>query len=149
MRRVILVIVVVVFVIAVLGPVILGFGVRAAPPQADDAATLMQKKLANAQKVLEGIAMADLDKVGEHARAMSDLSRQAGFKVFPTAQYEMHAVEFRRALDDMQKGARANNLDAVTLAYVDMTMSCVRCHKHVREVRIGRAGADRSAGSGL
>ncbi len=138
MRRFILVVVVVVFVVAVLGPLVLGFGVRAAPPKADDVATLMQKKLAHAQKVLEGIAVADLDKVGEHVKAMSALSKQAEFGVLKTPQYELCANEFRRALGDMERGARQKNLDAVTLGYVDMTMSCVRCHKHVREVRVAR-----------
>lgn len=136
MRRVILLIVVVVFLVAVLGPMILGFGVRAAPPKADDATALMQKKLTHAQKVLEGIAMSDLDKVAEHARDLSDLSKQVQFKVIKTAQYELYANEFRRTLEEMQKASKAKNLDAATLAYMDMTMSCVRCHKHVREVRM-------------
>ncbi|HEY1377836.1 MAG TPA: hypothetical protein VGF55_13640, partial [Gemmataceae bacterium] len=137
MRRWILVIVVVVFAAAVLGPLVLGFGVRAAPPNPDTAA-VMQKKLLHAQKVLEGIALADLDKVNEHARELSALSRQAQFGVLKTPQYELCANEFRRALGDMERGARQKNLDAATLAYVDMTMSCVRCHKHVREVRVAR-----------
>jgi hypothetical protein len=138
MRRFILVIVIVVFVVAVLGPIILGFGVPAAPPKADDASALMQKKLTHAQKVLEGIAVADLDKIAEHAKELSELSKQAEFKVLKTAQYDLHANEFRRTLDDMQKATRAKNLDAATLAYMDMTMTCVRCHKHVREVRVAR-----------
>jgi hypothetical protein len=52
MRRLILWLVVVVFVVAVLGPVLWGFGVRAALPKPDDAAALMQKKLAHFQKLL-------------------------------------------------------------------------------------------------
>jgi hypothetical protein len=137
MRRLILVIVVIVFVVAVLGPVILGFGVKAAQPKPDDAATLMQKKLARAQKLLEGIALADLDKIGEQARELSALSKLAEFKVLKTPQYELHANDFRRALDDIQRAVTRKNLDAATLGYLDLTMSCVRCHKHVREVGIG------------
>jgi hypothetical protein len=139
MRRFMLLIVVIVFLIAVPGPVILGFGVRAAPPpKADDTAAIMQKKLAHAQKLLEGVALADLDKIGEHAKELAILSKQAEFKVLKTPQYELHANEFRRALDDIQRGVKQKNLDAATLGYVDLTMSCVRCHKHVREVRIAR-----------
>jgi hypothetical protein len=139
LRRLILWVVVVVFVLAVFGPVFRGFGVKAAPPpKPDDAGTIMQKKLTQAQKLLEGIALADLDRVGQHARELSALSRQAEFKVLKTAQYELHANEFRRALDDIDKGVKQKNLDAATLGYVDLTMSCVRCHKHVREVRVVR-----------
>jgi hypothetical protein len=139
MRRLILLIMVVLFLVAVLGPMILGFGVRAAaPPKAVDVGALMQKKLTHAQKLLEGIALADLDKIGESARELAVLSKQVEFMVLKTPQYELHANDFRRSLDDIQKGVKQKNLDAATLGYMDMTMSCVRCHKHVREVRIAR-----------
>jgi hypothetical protein len=137
MRRLCVLIAVILFVVAVLGPVFLGFGVRAAaPPKADDVAALMHKKLAYSQKLLEGIALADLDKVGENAKELSLVSQQAQFMVLKTPEYERHANEFRRSLEDIQKGVAKKNLDAATLGYMDMTMNCVRCHKHVREVRI-------------
>jgi hypothetical protein len=137
MRRLILLIVVILFVVTVLGPMILGFGVRAAaPPKAVDVGALMQKKLAHAQKLLEGIALADLDKVGDNAKELAALSKQVEFMVLKTPQYELHANEFRRCLEDIQKGVKQKNLDAATLGYMDLTMSCVRCHKHVREVRV-------------
>ena len=31
--------------------------------------------------------------------------------------------------------AKAKNIEGVTLAYFEMTMSCVRCHTYVREIR--------------
>jgi hypothetical protein len=139
MRRLILLIVMILFLVAVLGPVLLGFGVRAAPPaKTDDAAALMQKKLTHAQKLLEGVALADFAVIDQHAADLAALSKQLQFKVLKTPQYELHANEFRRALEDIQKGVRHKNLDAATLGYMDLTMSCVRCHKHVREVRIAR-----------
>jgi hypothetical protein len=133
----ILLIVVVVFVVAVLGPVIWGFGAKAAPPPpAEDVAVIMQRKLIHAQRVLEGIALGDFDKIGDHAKELMDLSKRAEFGVLKTPQYVLHTNEFRRAVEDMQKGVKTKNLDAAALAYVDMTMSCVKCHKHVREVRM-------------
>ncbi|HEX4590906.1 MAG TPA: hypothetical protein VH120_13300 [Gemmataceae bacterium] len=139
MRRLILVIVVIVFVVAVLGPVLLGFGVHAAPPpKAEDITALMHKKLVHSQKILEGIALADLDLVGQNATDLVVLSKQVQFKVLKTPQYELHANELRRALEDIQKGVKQQNIDAATLGYMDLTMSCVRCHKHVREVRVAR-----------
>jgi hypothetical protein len=137
MRRLILLIVVIVFLVAVLGPVLLGFGVRAAPPpKADDAAALMQKKLSHAQKLLEGIALGNFEVIGLQAGDLMNVSKRAEFKVFKTAEYELYSNDFRRSLEDIRKGVKEKNLDAATLGYVDMTISCVRCHKHVREVRI-------------
>ena len=34
--------------------------------------------------------------------------------------------------------ARDRNLDGAALAYVDLTLACVKCHKYVREVRMTR-----------
>jgi hypothetical protein len=33
------------------------------------------------------------------------------------------------------KKAKDKNIDGVALAYVDVTLSCVRCHEYVREHR--------------
>ena len=143
MRRLCVLIAVILFIVAVLGPVILGFGVRAAPPpKADERHALMQKKLVYSQKLLEGIALADFDKIGDNAKELLALSKQVQFMVLKTPAYELHANEFRRALEDIQKGVSKKNIDAATLGYMDMTMSCVRCHKHVREVRIARLDCD-------
>lgn len=140
MRRLILVIVLLVLLVAVLGPIILGFGAQAAPPpKADDVSALMQKKLAHAQKLLEGIALADFEKIGEQTRDLQGVAQQAQFMVLKTPQYELYANDFKRALDDIQKGVKAKNIDAATLGYVELTVSCVRCHKHVREVRITKS----------
>jgi cytochrome c556 len=47
----------------------------------------------------------------------------------------MNSNEFRRAAEKIIDKAKAKNIDGVTLAYFEMTMSCVRCHEYVREVR--------------
>lgn len=141
MRRLILVIVLLVLLVAVLGPIILGFGAQAAPPppKADDVSALMQKKLTHSQKLLEGIALADFEKISEQTRDLQGVAQQAQFMVLKTPQYELHANDFKRALGDIQKGVKAKNIDAATLGYVELTVSCVRCHKHVREVRITKS----------
>ena len=36
------------------------------------------------------------------------------------------------------ENARKKNLDAAALNYVDMTLTCVKCHNHVREIRMAR-----------
>jgi hypothetical protein len=138
-RRLLLVIVIVVFVVSIFGPLLRGYGAQpGAKPKAkpDDAAAIMSKKLTHAQKLLEGIALADFDKIGEQARELSTLSKLAEFKVLKTVQYEQHANEFRRSVESIQRGVAKKNLDAATLGYVDMTLTCVRCHSHVREVRV-------------
>lgn len=100
--------------------------------------TLMRKKLECSQKVLEGIALNDFDKIAKNGEELLQLSKQAEFKVLKTPQYEVHSNDFRRNAEALVTAAKAKNGDAAALAYVDLTLSCVKCHKHVREVRMGR-----------
>jgi len=145
-RHFILVVVIVTFAVAVFGPILRGFGTapdrigedKAAPPPTDAMTKLMRKKLEHAQKLLEGIAINDLKKVDENAGDLMTLSKLAEFRALKTLDYERHTNDFRRTLDDMRRGVKNKNLEAVTLAYMDMTMTCVRCHTHVRQTRIAR-----------
>lgn len=99
---------------------------------------LMHKKLVHSQKVLEGLALNDFDAIAANARDLIDISKAAEFRVFKSPQYEMHSNDFRRNADTLVQTAKAKNLDGAALAYVEMTLTCVRCHKHVREVRQAR-----------
>src|SRR5205823_639126 len=94
------------------------------------------------QKVLEGIVTSDFKLIAKHADELIDLSKQAEWKVLKTPQYEVHSNEFRRSAETLIKNAKDKNLDAAALTYVEMTLTCVRCHKHVREERLTRFDQD-------
>lgn len=96
---------------------------------------LMKRKLENAQKVLEGVALRDFNKIGKHADELITISKQAEWKVLKTPEYELYSNEFRRNAEELVQKAREKNLDGTALAYVDLTLTCVKCHKHVRETR--------------
>src|SRR5262249_24488440 len=103
--------------------------------------TLMRAKLTHAKDLLEGIALADYKKIRNCAEELIQLSKKAEWRVVPTPRYERFSNEFRRAAEGIIQKARAKNLDGVTLSYFEMTMSCVRCHLYVREVRDARLPA--------
>lgn len=156
MRRFILIVIVITFGVAIFGPILRGqdrpAGKAGDPAPArprSDLDKLMQQKLLRAQKVLEGIAQNDPAIVKQGAQDLLTLSKTAEFRVLKTPQYDLHSNEFRRSLDDVVKGANDRNIDAATLAYMDMVLACVRCHKHVREVRITRLPASEPAADGL
>ena len=96
----------------------------------------MALKLKHAERVLEAVALADFDTMAKESQALSLLSQEAAFNVLMTAEYAQQSLEFRRAADALTRAAKAKNIDAAALAYVDMTMKCVNCHKHVRDVRM-------------
>jgi hypothetical protein len=96
---------------------------------------LMANKLQHAQKLLAAITSAKFDEVREHGDQLLQIANRAEWVAYKTPRYEQHSNEFRRAVETMVRKAKNKNIDGVTLAYMDMTMSCVRCHEHVREVR--------------
>jgi hypothetical protein len=102
---------------------------------AKELSELMKRKLENSQKVLEGVAMNDFEKISKHADELIFISKQAEWKVLKTPEYELYSNDFRRNAADLVQKAKDKNLDGAALAYVDLTLTCVKCHKHVRETR--------------
>ncbi len=104
----------------------------------DKVAKLMDKKLKHSQQLLTGLALNDFKKIERNADELIEISRQAEWRAFKTPQYEVYSNDFRRVAAEMVENARKKNLDGAALNYVDMTLTCVKCHKYVREVRMVR-----------
>lgn len=99
---------------------------------------LMAAKLKESQLLLEGLTLNDLPKAQKSAEALLKISKEAQFrKALNTARYELHANNFQRAAETLIEKAKEKNLEGATLAYVDMTITCVRCHQHTREQGLG------------
>jgi hypothetical protein len=101
-------------------------------------ARLMNAKLDHSKKLLEGIALADFNRITNGADALLEISRKTEWFVFKTPKFELYTNEFRRAAENIVTKSKAKSIDGVTLAYFELTMSCVRCHQYVREVREAR-----------
>lgn len=98
----------------------------------------MRAKLQHSQKVLEGLTTEDFSVVAKHSQAMALLSQDQQWQVLQTPEYLQRSVEFRRAIEALTEAAKKENLDGATLAYVDVTMKCIECHKYLRRVRQAR-----------
>ena len=103
---------------------------------------LMAKKLKNAQLVLEGIALADFAKITRASEELIQASKSAEWFVFRTPRYALHTNDFQRAAETMIQRAKDRNVEGAALAYFELTMTCVRCHQHVRGIRDARAPAN-------
>jgi hypothetical protein len=115
---------------------------KPAPPppirRTNDVGAFMRLKLNHAQKVLEGIALEDFPAIAKNAQAMSLLVEDENWAVYQTPEYRHFSSDFRRISDQLMKEGREKRLDAAALAYVQLTMSCVNCHKYVRDARMAR-----------
>jgi len=98
----------------------------------------MRKKLEASQSVIEGLALEDFDLIAKGAKQLKTTSAAAEFLVIHDPLYSEYADDFRRIADKMEKAAKEKRIDGATLAYMDMTMSCVECHKYVRNVLVAQ-----------
>jgi hypothetical protein len=105
-------------------------------PKADASHNFMRAKLEHSQKVLEGLAIDDLPLVAKHSEEMSLLSKATNWQVLRTPEYVQRSKEFQRAAEAVASAAKKKNLDGAALAYLDLTMKCIDCHKYVRNVRM-------------
>jgi hypothetical protein len=92
----------------------------------DDLKPLMKRKLEASQKVLEGIALNDSELVGKNADELLQISKAVEFKVLKTAQYELYSNEFRSGVENLGEMAKSKNGDGAALAYVEVTLTCVK-----------------------
>jgi hypothetical protein len=107
-----------------------------APP--DKLSKYMRIKLVHSQKILEALALEDYEQLAKHAQDLKLLSQESNWNVLETEQYVQHSNDFRRRADAVMNAAKKKNLDGAALAYVELTLNCVQCHKYVRDVRMGK-----------
>ena len=111
-------------------------GARPEDRQDDNALkTLMQAKRARSHDLVDALVREDFDALKKHARQLGILSQAAEWQVLKTPEYRQHSVEFRSAADSLAKAAEKKNLDGAALAYIQVTLKCVACHKYVNRVR--------------
>ena len=111
---------------------------------------LMAAKLKESQTLLEGLTLNDLAKVQASAEKLLEISKAAQLrKALNTPAYENHANYFQRSAELAIEKAKAKNIDGATLAYVEMTVTCVRCHQYTREQGIGRLAPPAATGDGI
>jgi hypothetical protein len=92
----------------------------------------MRAKLRHSQDVLEGLTLEDFDKIARGAQELALASQASSWQVLQTEDYARQSTEFRRSCDSLRSAAKAGNLDGAALAWMEVTMKCVQCHKYVR-----------------
>ena len=100
----------------------------------DKAQSLMRRKLTHAQAILDGLANEDYVKIAKNSQQISLMSMASSWQVLQTPEYVDHTADFRGSANRITAAALDKNIDGATLGYVEMTMKCVSCHKHLRTV---------------
>jgi len=103
-------------------------------------AEVMREKLGLSQQLLKGLALQDFTSMRAGADRLVKLSQASGWTARQAPEYELFTTEFRRAAAEMSRAAADKNIDGATLAYTQMTVSCVSCHKYLRDGRAPATG---------
>jgi len=107
------------------------------PPAANQQPTSfwMKKKLEYSQNTLAAIATADFDKIIENAQAMRSLSKVEGFIRGQNPGYRTQLHIFDEANAEIIQQAKKENVEGAALAFTQLTISCVNCHKTLRTAK--------------
>jgi hypothetical protein len=104
------------------------------PPQ-DPVKKLMSLKLDYSQQILEAVVTEDFEALKELSFRLAALAGSGDWSVIRSEEYNQRTAEFLRAVETLRDAPKYRNIDAAAMAYVDMTLTCVHCHKYVRAYR--------------
>ncbi len=99
---------------------------------------VMVRKLTHSQKVLEALAREDFALLRTHAAGLAACVTDATWRINDSERYLMFSNDFSREVASLQKAAKDKRGDAATLAFIDMTLTCVKCHRYLRDEGITR-----------
>ena len=110
---------------------------RNEPPQKYKFVTkpeLMAAKLKGSQDLLEHIALDDFPKIESTAEDLVGIAKTIAFlNSYKGKEYDFHISTFRRAAETMAVKAKERNMDGVMVSFNDLTLSCLKCHRGIRD----------------
>ena len=97
--------------------------------------SLMKAKAGYAHRLLDAVVLGELETARDQAFRLKAVAETADWNVMDTPEYVRESEAFIRATDRLLQSAGSKNPEAVALAYVEVTLSCVHCHRYVNANR--------------
>jgi hypothetical protein len=97
--------------------------------------SLMKAKAGYAHRLLDAVVMGELETAREQAFRLKAVAETADWNVMDTPEYVRESEAFLRATERLLQAAGSKNHEATALAYVELTLSCVHCHRYVNANR--------------
>ena len=107
------------------------------PPKKDEdpkhiLSRFMRQKLTASSQILEGLCTEDLELVAGGAAVLQQMSNEERWRVSNDIMYRRYSKEFATAVEELQKESKDQDMDGTSLAWVNVTMKCLKCHEWVR-----------------
>lgn len=100
-------------------------------PPIESVRDMMRAKLAHGHGVLEGLARKNYDQIVANAKSLHDLASKEAWGVHRTMEYNLYSDQFRWHTRELRRHAEEKKLHAATMDYMQMVMTCVRCHDYM------------------
>ena len=101
----------------------------------------MRMKLKSTEGVLKGLAAGDFEMIKSNANRMNTFSHLERLARGKNDDYQLQLKFFRYANRELVRQSKEKNLDGATMAFLQLTTSCVNCHRAVRDAEAGIADA--------
>jgi cytochrome c556 len=95
-------------------------------------ARFMRQKLQASNMILEGLCTEDLAMVEGGSGTLMKMSGEEKWRVSNDILYRRYSTEFIHAVEELQQEAKDHDMDGTSLAWVNVTMKCLKCHEWVR-----------------
>jgi hypothetical protein len=109
------------------------------PAVADEKPTdWMKQKLEMSQHILAGLTKGDFEAVEANAQKMNVVNYMEKLVAADQPHYKEYMRQlnsFETANRELLRQASKKNIEGSTLAYMQLTVSCVHCHRVVRDAK--------------
>lgn len=121
--------------------VVLAWSVAASaqqPPAVEKASDWMKQKARMSHNILDGLTDGDFAKIELNAQKMNVINFLEKMVASDKPEYKEYMRQlnsFETATRDLLRQAHNKNIEGATLAYTQLTVSCVQCHRVVRDAK--------------
>jgi len=113
---------------------LLGLTASQTEREAKPSEEIMWKKLDISHGVLDAIALDDFEALEAYASDLVTLSLAGELNISDDQAYRRQSREFREAALALGRAARERKVESAALAYVDLTLRCISCHRSLGEL---------------
>lgn len=98
----------------------------------------MRQKLEASTQILEGLCTEDLQLVSDGSKVLLSMSNEERWRVSNDIMYRRYSQEFATAVEELQKESSDQDMDGTSLAWINVTMKCLKCHEWVRNTVLAK-----------
>lgn len=104
------------------------------PARNASANRFMRAKVEAAHEVVTGLAKEDFGSLKTAGRRWLALAEESAWQKRRDPIFMHYSREFQRSAQRLVTMAEKENVEGATFAYINATVTCVACHRHVRGV---------------